>query len=116
MGFKHRELLFGGAPQKLGRVPARDEIEAEAPEHRLEGARVPRKLVPELHALEPRLPRLRKAGLQRGRPAERAQIVVRPPDRVRADADAPPPPPPGEGGRGRSPSRVGGVKSELAAG
>ena len=73
-------LVLGGAGQELGRMPAGDELEAVAVEHRLQRRRLTRELVAQLHAFEARPPWPRR-GRSRG--------VVAPPSERRSSFDQP---------------------------
>lgn len=80
-------LLIGIALQKLRRIPAGDAGHTEGRERSLQGLRLARKFVAQLHALEARLARLGQAGLERCLAANLLQIIVRPADGVRSDTD-----------------------------
>src|SRR3984893_15693077 len=74
--------------EQLRRVPPRYACQSESVEGRRKLARVPRKFMPRLHALEADLTGLGEAGLQRRLCAQLPHIVVGPDDGIRAQTNA----------------------------
>src|SRR6202035_1928875 len=74
--------------EQLRRVPPRYACQSESVEGRRKLARVPRKFMPKLHALEADLTGLGEAGLQRRLCAQLPHIVVGPDDGIRAQTNA----------------------------
>ena len=80
-------LRIGIALQKFGGIPAGDAGQAEGCQRLLQGLRLARKLVAELHALEAGFLGLGQANLQRRLTAELQHVVVGPADGIGPDAD-----------------------------
>src|SRR6267154_1281833 len=81
------ELRTRISGEQLRRVPPRYARQPESAQYRRKLARVPRKLVPELHALEADLASLGQAGLERGLCAQLLHIVVGPDDGIRTQTN-----------------------------